>query len=95
MMKLRDLLLTAVIIAGIADFAFFGIAVSRYGGAVPSGPMFRSIPANGPYLLDNHGRYTEVDRRTYTRLELQSRSLFVVWPLAGVCLWLRKRKGSW
>jgi len=87
-LALPKTVLTVVAVIGFADFVTFGIAVSKYGG-VPSTPLFHSIPAHGPYLLDSHGRYTEIDRRTYTYLSWQSRSLFLLWPLAGGSWWLR------
>lgn len=91
-MSLKRFLLPGIIVLALLDFGTFAVVTAKYGGAVPSTPMFSAVPAHGPYLLDSHGRYTEVDRQTYTYLEWQSRSLFILWPLAGVYWWSSNRK---
>jgi hypothetical protein len=87
---IRIALKTAIVV-GVLDFTVSFIMVVYYGG-VPSIPVFKPIPATGPYFLDNHGHLTEVSRQIFSILMWQDRSVILLWPLAGICFWLLKRQ---
>lgn len=88
--RITRIALTTVIAVATLDFTVHWIMAVHYGG-VPSIPVFKPIPAIGPYLLDNRGHFTEVSRQIVSILIWQERSLVLLWPLAGVCLWLLRR----
>jgi hypothetical protein len=58
---------------------------------VPQGPLFSSIPADGPYFLDNHGQFTQVDRETYAFLVWGFRTMPVAGLIGAISHWALTR----
>src|SRR5580658_5521002 len=85
--------LVAGVAVAILNFVAFSLAAAHYGG-VPSTPLFNATPTEGPYLLGNHGDFSEVRYQVFTTLLWQSRSLVLTCPLGAICGWLLKRRGQ-
>jgi hypothetical protein len=90
-MSTYQFVLSTVILMGLLNFASFAVESTRWGGGVPRGLLFSAIPAEGPYLLDDHGRFTEVSRETYVSLLWQGRVAVLATPLLMLCTLLLKR----
>jgi hypothetical protein len=73
------------VVIGFGTFLVFAAFSALHGGGVPTA---RSSPisAVGPYLLDNRGHFTEVDRQTYVLIVWLSRAYIPALALGGICL---------
>jgi hypothetical protein len=91
-MKVRTVLAALVWTPFLLSFVAIGIVSAQHGMGVPKGALFSPIPADGPYLLDDHGQFTEVDRETYTFLEWGFRIMMVTGPIGAVSHWALTRR---
>lgn len=69
----------SVFLAGILNFAAFGIHTTCKGGSAYDGRVM-----GGHYFVSEHGRETEVSKTVYDRLLMHEKSAMISFPIALV-----------
>ncbi len=74
--RFLPLIATVAIVVALANFLWFLADVTRAGG----GPDHLTAPP--PYMVNDHGRFTQVDRQTWEWLNFHEQTLLLTHPLA-------------